>query len=202
MLQSFPVGSVQIDFPASPNSCTFVLIAVPWTNTAEGAHIIQVSAEPAIAQPTADDEATRLIAVGPAPWLEISKTFVLLMDADGNGIPTPGDTLQYTISYTNTGDADLTGGTLLDDYGQGFLGTPSSLEPGGEVSNGTIRWNIGTIGGHRTGSVSYLVQIQPASAPSVGHYVRCPSRCARHRSNASSGGIVEGGYPRSTRLLP
>jgi hypothetical protein len=85
-----------------------------------------------------------------------------VVDADGNGIVTPGDTLEYTITYANNGGAAVTGVDLMDDYNETLLETPSDLSPGGTIADGTITWDLGAIAGHGSGSVTYRVQIKPA----------------------------------------
>ena len=41
-LQEFQIGRTLVDFPASPTTSTFVAVSIPWINTADGSHIIQV----------------------------------------------------------------------------------------------------------------------------------------------------------------
>ncbi|RLB61778.1 MAG: hypothetical protein DRH08_13425, partial [Deltaproteobacteria bacterium] len=48
------------------------------------------------------------------PDLEATKTDSLLVDANGDGMVGPGDTIRYLMSITNNGDSDATGVTLAD----------------------------------------------------------------------------------------
>jgi len=52
--------------------------------------------------------------VAAAPLIEAEKADVLAVDADGNGVPSPGDTLRYDITITNNGNAAATGVTFTD----------------------------------------------------------------------------------------
>jgi parallel beta-helix repeat protein len=161
-LRSFPIGSTLVDFPASPQGA-IVAVSMPWTNTADGAHIIQAIAQPSFTQYTGNERATRLISVGsPLDTLTLDKSVVLALDPDGNG-PTPGDTLLYTITYENTGGTDLTGAVLLDDYDELLLEMPFAMSGGGIVTDGSILWDLGTLGVGESGYVTYQVQIKPAS---------------------------------------
>jgi hypothetical protein len=162
VLEPFPIGTRVIDMPASVGAPFFTQLQVPWVNTAEGAHIIQVRAEPSIPQNTSNDQATRLIYVGTIPdFLKIEKTVTLAFDADGNGMVTPGDTLRYTITYANTGGVNLTGAYIVDDYREDWLQTP--MAPGGSIVNGTIRWELGTLASGQSGSVTYDVCVKSAA---------------------------------------
>ena len=68
-----------------------------------------------------------------------------MVDVDGNGTPTPGDTLAYTVSYANVGNADLTGAVLLDDYDELLLQAPFDISGAGTVADGSIVWDLGTL---------------------------------------------------------
>ena len=161
-LQTFSIGTTLVDFAASPETSTFVTMSMPWMNTADGAHIIQVAADPAFTQNTGNDQATRLIYVGtPADFLDLSKSFTLLEDADGNSIPTPGDTLRYTIDFDNTSTNGLTGAVLMDHFDTALLEVPYNISDGGTLSAGSITWDVGAIAGTESGYVTYDVQIKP-----------------------------------------
>ena len=57
-LHSFPIGETTVDFP-SPSTNNYAVVVMPWTNTARGAHIIQVAVDPPFPQFTGNDKATR-----------------------------------------------------------------------------------------------------------------------------------------------
>ena len=54
--------------------------------------------------------------VPPLPTIEAGKSAALLVDANGDGLVSPGDTLRYTIRIVNVGQVDLPAGSwnLLD----------------------------------------------------------------------------------------
>jgi VCBS repeat-containing protein len=160
-LRTFPIGSTLVDFPASPDGA-MVAVTLPWTNTADGAHIIQAVAQPVFPQYTGNDRATRLISVGSTVQTLTIEKSVLLVDTDGDGKATPGDTLAYTITYENTGRTELTGVVLLDDYDELLLQTPFDISDGGVVENDSVLWDLGPLAAGASGSVSYLIQIKPA----------------------------------------
>src|SRR5208337_1826609 len=157
-LHSFPIGETTVDFP-SPSTQNYAVVVMPWTNTAGGAHIIQVAVDPPFPQFTGNDKATRLIGVGaPTNFLKLDTQ---VTDVDHTSAFSPGDTLQYTITYTNTGTSDLTGATLESDFDQRFLLTPFNISSGGTVADGTVSWNLGTIAAGATGSVTYQAELEP-----------------------------------------
>jgi uncharacterized repeat protein (TIGR01451 family) len=160
VLHTFQIGTAVVNFPSGGGGGP-ALVNIPWTNTAAGAHVIQVVASPGFAQYTGNDKATRELFVGPPATVAIDKTAALLVDADSNGTYSPGDTVRYTISYTNTGGFNVTGATIIDDFDETLLNAPFNISSGGVVSNGTINWSIGSIAAGSSGSVSYDVNIKP-----------------------------------------
>ena len=63
-----------------------------------------------------------------------------MTDADGDGVISAGDTLAYSITLTNNGDAAATGVTICDDYGE-VLVTVSAISASGIESLGVIDWS-------------------------------------------------------------
>ncbi len=49
-----------------------------------------------------------------ANFSDTTKAVALQIDADGNGVVSPGDTLRYTVVIKNTGDQNATGVTFTD----------------------------------------------------------------------------------------
>jgi Concanavalin A-like lectin/glucanases superfamily/CARDB len=158
-LYRFEIGDSSVNFPAG-SSTGPEYVPVVWTNTAAGAHIIEVVTEPTITQFTGNDRATRLIEVGPHPSIALSKDWTLLVDADSNGVASPGDTLRYTIHYGNTGAVSVTGAQILDDYDESSLDTPFDVTDVGSVSSGVLSWSIGTVASGNSGTVSYSVTLR------------------------------------------
>jgi CSLREA domain-containing protein len=119
-LVPFEIGSTTVDF-TNGESDSPALVAFPWTNTTEGARIIQVVVEPEFAQNLLNDAATRGILVGDPAQLDVDGDGVLDIDdncvvtanpaqtdsdQDGRGdecdpIVTPPDDLTITSSDPN-----------------------------------------------------------------------------------------------------
>jgi large repetitive protein len=95
-------------------------------------------------------------AVTAAPLVTARKTAVLFTDADGNGVPSPGDTLLYQIRVRNTGNVAATGVSFTD--------TPDSNTT---LVVGSVQTNAGTVtSGNSVGNTSVGVNIgTPAADP-------------------------------------
>ncbi|MCB9721641.1 MAG: hypothetical protein H6756_12280 [Candidatus Omnitrophica bacterium] len=167
-LRTFSIAEAIVDFP-NASAGSPVQVTTPWMNTAEGAHIIQVVAQPGFPQPVSNDKATRIIFVGDAIEATLDKSHVLEIDADGNGLVTPGDTLKYTLRYENNSQIDLTGAELIDDYDESLLSiVPVSLTAsGGMLDNGTIKWSLGTIPYQAIGVITYQGIVQPVGEDTI-----------------------------------
>ncbi|WP_170150246.1 DUF11 domain-containing protein [Parahaliea mediterranea] len=63
----------------------------------------------------------------------------------------PGDALQYTLAFANTGSDAAANVTLTDDLPAGIQFVSAS--GGGVESAGTVSWNIGTLAAGQSGSV-------------------------------------------------
>ncbi len=70
--------------------------------------------------------------IPPVPEITFTKTFATAVDVNANGIVDAGDTIEYTLSVTNSGNVSVTGANVTDTK----LGlaaaavTPASLAPG------------------------------------------------------------------------
>jgi uncharacterized repeat protein (TIGR01451 family) len=82
--------------------------------------------------------------------------------ADGNCVGV-GDNIQYTVSYENTGDTDLSGVTIVDDLPleADFV----SATGGGTHVSGTVTWNIGNVAKGASSSVQVDVQVNSSATP-------------------------------------
>jgi len=69
----------------------------------------------------------------------------------------PGETLIYTLNYSNTGGGDATNVVISDTLPTKT--TFVSATNGGTVANGAVTWNIGTLLHGASGSVSFTVQL-------------------------------------------
>jgi len=87
--------------------------------------------------------------VSAAPAGSANKTATLFTDADGNGVPSPGDTLLYRIDIVNTGNGAVTGGFLSDN-----------LDPNTKLLVGSVQASQGTITrGNNPGDTSVAVNV-------------------------------------------
>ena len=113
--------------------------------------------------PTAGDPT--ITPVSAAPVLGASKAASLLTDADRNGVVSPGDTLQYTISIRNTGNTEAAG-VLYSD-------TP---DPNTTLVAGSLTTTQGTILSGNTGTPPVRIDIgsipAPAGTVTIGYQVR------------------------------
>ncbi len=108
----------------------------------------------------------KLLPITQAPILAASKTATLTVDADGNGVPSPGDTLLYTVTISNSGNAASTGvlftdipdprTTLITGSVQTDLGLVTS---GNLLGNTTVAVTIGTLPAGAAASISLRVRI-------------------------------------------
>ena len=71
----------------------------------------------------------------------------------------PCDTISYTIVYGNIGAATVSGTVIVDRIPRHTSLVKGSITDGGEESERTITWNVGTLSPEEDGSVSYSVTI-------------------------------------------
>ncbi|MBP7161982.1 MAG: hypothetical protein KBB26_00480 [Candidatus Omnitrophica bacterium] len=160
-LQTFTIGSSVIKFPLGEASSPAEII-LSWRNSAYGSHIMQVVTEPPEfdVRPS-NDKATRAIDIGiEEATLSLSKTSVLLNDTDGDGQVSYGDVLEYTLTYKNNGETEVTNARLIDDYDELILTLPVTL-PGAVIENGKVTWDLGTLAAGAEGSKTYTATINP-----------------------------------------
>ena len=101
----------------------------------------------------AANDATVTIATS-APLLAGSKTVTLAIDADTNGTPSPGDTLQYQVTVTNSGNIGTTSAALSDTPDAnttlvvGSVQTSQgSITSGNTAGDNNLAVSIGTLNG-------------------------------------------------------
>jgi uncharacterized repeat protein (TIGR01451 family) len=85
-----------------------------------------------------------------APSLSVTKAVDLTTAS-------PGQALTYTLSYTNSGNADATQAVLTDALPPRT--TFVSASDGGTFANGTVRWNLGTLASGASGTVTLTVKL-------------------------------------------
>ncbi|MFN8485318.1 MAG: hypothetical protein U0768_19950 [Anaerolineae bacterium] len=100
-----------------------------------------------------------------APLLNATKTDFLLVDADGNGFASPGDTLLYTVTIANTGNAAATGVVFTDTPDTNTTLVSGSVQTSqGTITNGNtgippVTVNVGTIPAGGSVTISFRVKI-------------------------------------------
>jgi large repetitive protein len=82
----------------------------------------------------------------PVSDLSLTKSFVRTVDADGSGSTTPGDTVVFTVTVTNSGPNDATGVSVVDELPSGFQYlSDDAAASGGWYAPGTGEWFIGAL---------------------------------------------------------
>jgi uncharacterized repeat protein (TIGR01451 family) len=77
--------------------------------------------------------------------LRVSLVDELVVDADGSGFPSPGDTLRYTAELRNEGSVDADGVQVVDGLGEGLSLVPGSVTASrGAVTTGNSPADTGT----------------------------------------------------------
>jgi len=107
------------------------------------------------------DEATLLcdtetVPVEAFPSLEIEKVF---SDENG-GLIVPSDNICYTITYTNSGNADADNVVITDDPDETWIDVVYNISDSGIYNSDIITWNIGTVAVGESGSISYCVTLK------------------------------------------
>ena len=110
-----------------------------------------------------------------APLVDAFKEAALFTDADNNGIPSPGDTIMYTITIENNGNQDATGIIFSDTPGANttlVVGSVSTsqgtITTGNNAGDSTVSVNLGTIpGNHGSATVTFKVTIDSPVPPGV-----------------------------------
>jgi uncharacterized repeat protein (TIGR01451 family) len=113
------------------------------------------------------------------PLLSATKRDSLVIDADGNGSPSPSDTLLYSVAILNSGNGDALdvtysdtpdlNTTLVAGSVQSSLGAVTS---GNTAGNTTVGVNIGTLPAGQQVNISYRVTINdplPAEVTQVSN---------------------------------
>jgi uncharacterized repeat protein (TIGR01451 family) len=100
------------------------------------------------------------------PGVDASKTDVLAIDADGDGVPSPGDTLEYTVVITNTGNIDLTGVAFSDTPGANtalvvgsVTTTQGVVTSGNTAGDASVAVDVGTVAVGATATITFRVTI-------------------------------------------
>ncbi len=130
--------------------------------------------------PSDGNQPTSITAVagggGATPLLDVQKRWSLAIDTPPTGVPSPGDTLFYTITTTNTGAAAATNVHLTDPVPictgvlnpcTTFVAGSLVTSQGAIVSTAPIDVNLGILAPGATATVSFRVLVDPATADGV-----------------------------------
>ena len=123
-----------------------------------------VSTDDPTTDPVGDPTIT---ALSTSPILAASQTATLLIDADEDGAPSPGDTLVVEVKIRNSGNGVATGIRFLTNIDPNSLVVPGSIQSSqgiitknGVPDNDEIKIEIGTIAaGNGNATISYQLQI-------------------------------------------
>ncbi|HEV8578898.1 MAG TPA: Calx-beta domain-containing protein [Thermoanaerobaculia bacterium] len=108
--------------------------------------------------------------ISASPALTAVKTAILLIDADGDGIASPGDTLLYRIEVGNRGNTPATGVQVTDTTPTGTELVADSVQTshGAVLSVSPIRVELGEIAPSTAAAVTFQVRIASPFPPSLG----------------------------------
>jgi uncharacterized repeat protein (TIGR01451 family) len=108
-----------------------------------------------------------LLYLAQRPLISAYRAMALLEDSDHNLIVSAGDTLQYTITLLNRGNANAEGIAYSDLLGIGLRIVPGSVNASqGEIlpSDGWVKVNLGTLPATSKATIVYKVKVAPLPA--------------------------------------
>lgn len=162
------------DIPGAGGSVTIIFRVT--VNASLPADVFQV-ANQGLAQgddipdtPSDDPDTTDLddpttTPVDGTPDVHATKADALVIDANGDGVANPGDTLEYTIIITNSGDRDAasvifgdTPGTNTTLVAGSVTTTQGTVASGNTAGNTSVTVNVGTVPG-AGGSVTITFRV-------------------------------------------
>lgn len=122
--------------------------------------------------PTPGDPTETLVVASPV--LSAIKTDKLLVDADQNGIASPGDVLEYRITIANNGNQAATGVTLEDTPDSHTTLVAGSVQTsagtvvqGNNAGDTRVQVHIGTVAGGTSVVVTFRVAVNSPLLPAV-----------------------------------
>lgn len=103
----------------------------------------------------------------------LSTADVTATKSNNNGAPQPGQTITYTLNFTNSGTGTATGAVLYDtlDANVSYVNASATVNSGGGsigFASGVVTWTIGSIPGGGTGQATFQVTVDdPLAAGTV-----------------------------------
>lgn len=114
---------------------------------------------------TTDPDDPTITPVDGTPDISATKSDTLAIDANGDGVANPGDTLEYTIVITNSGDRDASNVVFSDTPGTNttlvagsVTTTQGAVVSGNTAGDTSVTVNVGTIPG-AGGSVTITFRV-------------------------------------------
>ncbi len=116
----------------------------------------------------ADVSVTNAILVevaAPILAIDLREAPALVEDRDDDGVIDPGDTIRYTLEYKNSGDAEATQVTIIDDYDESLIANIPSFSDKGQDVDYTVRWDFPVVEVGVTGWVTYEATLKEKFPP-------------------------------------
>lgn len=112
---------------------------------------------------------------GAAPEVTATKVGALVVDANGNGVVNPGDTIEYTIVITNCGNQDASGVVFTNNAPVNttlvvgsVTTTAGTVTTGNTAGDTSVAVNVGTVaGGCSTVTITFRVTVNNPLPPGV-----------------------------------
>jgi uncharacterized repeat protein (TIGR01451 family) len=101
----------------------------------------------------------------PVPSLITDQGVTLVNDLDFDRVIDAGDTVRCIITYENTGEADATEVTIVDDYDQSLIASISNISGKGRDDGDTIIWELGTVEAGAVDTVTYEATLNGTLPP-------------------------------------
>lgn len=106
------------------------------------------------------------IFLSTAPLLRVHKTYSIFNDLDGNGQPSPGDILKYTLTITNVGRENVGSVVLsdgLDSHVTLVIGsvttTQGAVLSGNNETDRFVQVNLGTLTANSNATITFRVGV-------------------------------------------
>jgi len=108
------------------------------------------------------------VVVEAAASLAVSKSSTGYTDVDGDLTLSPGDVVQYAVSYANNGNAAANNASVSDDPDETYAASVGSISDLGVYDGNLISWTLGTIAPGASGTLTYDVTLAAAGTFAQG----------------------------------